>query len=163
MAYYDALKTQWATLTGTTAQKLAAINAMTVAGPNVDVPAHAIVGKMMLAGAYLPLSAFAQTATNGNATHDNALTAAKIFMAVVSTPNAPSFAMSDPESYTLIKGMMDAILAYELTPASPSTGFTQAVHDALLGLCETTVPCWKANGYTSSFGYPDLDAAGGLT
>lgn len=32
MAYYDALVAEWATLTGTTTQKLAAINALTVSG-----------------------------------------------------------------------------------------------------------------------------------
>src|SRR5690348_13396070 len=33
MAYYDALIAKWATLTGTTAAKLAAINVLTVTGP----------------------------------------------------------------------------------------------------------------------------------
>jgi len=37
MAYYDALIAKWATLTGTTAQKLSAINALTVM---VSAPAH---------------------------------------------------------------------------------------------------------------------------
>jgi hypothetical protein len=33
MAYYDALIAKWGTLTGTTAQKLTAVNALTVAAP----------------------------------------------------------------------------------------------------------------------------------
>lgn len=37
MAYYDALVTKWGTLSGTTAVKLAAINALTVAGAAVPM------------------------------------------------------------------------------------------------------------------------------
>lgn len=44
MAYYDALIAKWATLSGTTAQKLAAINALTIAAPQpAIVEATAIV------------------------------------------------------------------------------------------------------------------------
>ena len=52
MAYYDALKAQWATLTGTVAEKLAAVNAATVTGPNVDVTVPQVVGYLLLNGAY---------------------------------------------------------------------------------------------------------------
>ena len=158
MAYYDALKVKWATLSGTTAEKLAAINALTVAGPNVDVAVSTVVGKLMLTGAYLPLAQFAQGANNADQTHDAALAAAKTLMALVAVPNAPAFAMSDAASFTAIKQMMDAILAQE-SAAAGSTGFTSAVHDALLSLCATTAPWWQAKGYTSPIGQGDLDAA----
>lgn len=44
MAYYDALITKWGTLSGTTASKLAQINALTVAGAAVPmiVPTYSI-------------------------------------------------------------------------------------------------------------------------
>jgi len=44
MAYYDALIAKWATLSGTTAQKLAAVNAATVAAPAdpAIIPSYAI-------------------------------------------------------------------------------------------------------------------------
>lgn len=159
MAYYDALAAKWATLTGTTASKLSQINVLTLPGPNADVAVSAVVGKLMLSGAYLPLAAFAQSAMNSTVTHDNALGAAKMLMAIITTPNAPSFQMSDPASYAGIKGMMDAILAQE-TATPGSTGFTQMVHDALLALAATTVPWWQANGYSSPFNTNDLAAAG---
>jgi hypothetical protein len=160
MAYYDAFVTKWATLApGTTAAKLAALNALTVAGPNIAVEVSSVVGKLMLTQAYLPLSAFAQTATNSNTTHDNALTAAKMLMAMITSPNAPAFHMEDPTIFGTVKGMVDAILAQELaTPGS--TGITQSVHDALLALCATTIPWWQANSYPRPFDMGDVAAAG---
>lgn len=168
MAYYDALKAKWATLAGTTDQKLTAINALTVPGPNADVAVSAVVGKLMLMGAFLQLQAFAQGVTNNDATHDNALAAAKMLMALVSVPSAPAFHTSDANDYATIKSMMDAILAQE-SAAPGSTGFTQSVHDTLLGLAATVVPWWQASvaaaggGLTSPVNANDLVAAGGLS
>jgi hypothetical protein len=162
MTYYDALTAKWATLPGTTAQKLAAVNAAMAAGPNVDVGVSAVVGKLVLTGAYLPVAAFAQSVPTNTTTHDNALGAAKMLMAMVMSPNAPAFQMSDPTTFATVKGMMDAILAQE-SAAAGSTGFTQAVHDALLALCATTVPWWQSAGYSSPISQNDLVAAGGLT
>lgn len=162
MAYYDNLVAQWATLTGTVDEKLAAINAQTVAGPNVDVAVSTVVGVLMLSGSYLSIAAFANTAPNADPVHDGALISAKTLMALLTIPNVPPFAMSDPTTYARIKGMADALLAQELA-SSNSTGFTQAVHDALLALPATVLPWWKVNGYTSPFSQSDLDAAGGLT
>jgi hypothetical protein len=160
MAYYDALVAKWATLApGTTAQKLAAVNALTVAGPNASVAVSAVVGKLMLLQAYLSLAAFAQGSTNNNATHDTALGAAKMLMTMISIPNAPAFQMSDTTTFATVKGMMDAILAQEVA-APGSTGFTQAVHDALLALCATTIPWWQSAGYPGTFNGHDLVAAG---
>jgi len=44
MAQYDALIEKWATLSGTIAQKLAALNALTTPGPIVDVPVGDVCG-----------------------------------------------------------------------------------------------------------------------
>jgi hypothetical protein len=159
MAYYDALIAKWATLTGTTSEKLAAINALTVAGPRSDTQVSSVLGSLMLGGAYLSLYSFAQGSFTGDATHDHALGAAKLLMAITSNPNAPAFNMSDPSKYAQIAGMLGAIMAQEAA-APGTTGVTQAVHDGLLALCETTVPWWQANGYTSPIGFGDLSAAG---
>lgn len=159
MAYYDALIAEWQALSGTTAQKLAAVNVLTVTGPNVDVAVPAVVGKLMLLQAYLPLAAFAQGSASGVTTHDNALGAAKMLMTMISIPSAPSFQMSDATSFAAIKGMMDAILAQE-TAAPGTTGFTQAVHDALLALCATTIPWWQSAGYHEPIGLGNLINAG---
>lgn len=160
MVYYDALKTKWATLTSTTTDaKLAEINDLKVPGANVDVPVSTVVGKLMLAGAYFTLEAFAGGATNGTQPHDTALIAAKMLTTIIGIPNAPGFQMSDPTTYAQVKGMMDAILAQE-TATPGSTGFTQSVHDTLLGLCATTVPWWQSAGYARAFDLGDVNAAG---
>jgi hypothetical protein len=161
MAYYDALIAKWATLTGTTAEKLATINALTVAGPRSDTQVSSVLGSLMLGGAYLTLYSFAQGTFNGDAMHDQALGAAKLLMAITSNPNAPAFNMSNPDRYAQIAGMLGAIMAQEAA-APGTTGVTQTVHDGLLALCETTLPWWQANGYTSPFSENDLIAAGGL-
>lgn len=51
MAYYDALKTKWATLAGTTASKLSQINALTVSGPAVPmiIPTYRVYNLIDLA------------------------------------------------------------------------------------------------------------------
>lgn len=156
MAYYDALAAKWAELSGTTPEKLAALNAETVPGPRVDVTVPAVIGRLMISGAYLGLAKFAQDAFIGEAAHDAALGSAKMLMAQISIPNAPGFNMSDAENYAAIAGMMAAMVAY------PSSGMSAALRDDLLGLCETTRPWWQANGYTSPFSIDDLEAAGGL-
>jgi hypothetical protein len=163
MAYYDALIAEWSTLAaGTTAQKLAAINAETVAGPNIAVAVSQVVGSLLLSGGYATLSSFAAGALNSNATHDAALMAAKTLMALMTVPNSPAIDMSNPTTLAIVKGMADAILAQE-TAAPGGTGFTQAVHDGLLALCATSIPWWKVSGYSSPISAGDLSAAGGLT
>ena len=168
MAYYDALIVRWATLTGTTDQKLAAVNALTVAGPNVDVQIQNVVGTLMLSGAYLRLAAFAQTAPTGVTVHDTALGASMLLMSLLTSPNAPPFNMSNATNYAAISGMLGALLTQETVTAG-STGITQGVHDALLALSATTISWWQApvasngGGLTSPITAPDLILAGSLT
>lgn len=159
MTYYDAMTAKWATLSGTTAAKLAALNAATAAGPRVNVDVSTMVGFLMLGGAYLKLAAFAQSVANSDTTHDNALGAAKMLMALISSPNAPQFTMTDPTKYAAIKSLLDTIQAEE-TAVAGSTGITQQIHDGLLALCETQVPWWKANLYPRPFDMGDVQAAG---
>jgi hypothetical protein len=161
MSYYDQLKDKWATLQGTSDEKLAAINAETVSGPRVDVQVSSVFGRLLLSGAYWKLAAFAQTVPTADATHDGALFSAKSLLLLLSSPNAPAFNMSNPTHYVIISGMLGAILSWELANTG-STGVTQAIHDDILGLCETTSPWWQANGYSSPISDNDLIAAGGL-
>lgn len=161
MAYYDALTAKWATLPSadTTAQKLAAINALAVAGPSVDVSVSSVVGVLILNGAYQTLKTFAAGSTTGVATHDAALAAAQTLINWVTIPNAPGLAMSNATVYAEVATMAAAILAQE-TAAAGTTGFTQGVHDALLALAATTIPWWQSAGYSSPIGSGDLQAAG---
>jgi hypothetical protein len=83
----------------------------------------------------------------------------RTLMAWLTVPNAPTLRMSDPTVYATVKGMADAALAQE-TAAPGTVGFTQEVHDGLLGLASTSEPWWQANGYTSAINGHDLVAAG---
>ena len=167
MSYYDALKVKWATLSGATADKLAAINAATVAGPAQDVTVEAVAGQLLLNGVYPTLSTFAAGTANGNATHDAALQAAKVLMAWVTVPNAPSIKMSDPTVYATVAGMAAAIVTQE-TASPGSAGFTATFSAKLLGLAATTLPWATApvsiggGGLGGPVSQNDLDAAGGL-
>ena len=167
MSYYDALKVKWATLSGSTADKLAAVNAATVAGPAQDVTVEAVAGQLLLNGVYPTLAAFAAGAASGNATHDAALQSAKVLMAWVTVPNAPSIKMSDPTVYATVAGMAAAIVAQE-TASPGSAGFTATFSAKLLGLAATTLPWATApvsiggGGLGGPVSQNDLDAAGGL-
>jgi hypothetical protein len=154
MAYYDALIARWATLAGTTAEKLAAINALTVAGPTTDVSVSAVVAYLALSGKLAGLEAYAQNPpSNADA---QALVAARELVALMSSPNAPPFRMSDPAVYATVEGFLSALVA------DAATGITAENQAALLALAATAIPWWQASGYASPISQGDLDAAGGL-
>ncbi len=153
MAYYDALKTEWAALSGTTAAKLAAINAMTVAGPKQDVSVSSVVAYLALNAKFANLQSYAASPPTG--AQAAAVTAAKEFLAILSTP-VSTFQMSIASIYSTISTFLNALAA------DPASGITAADVTALLAMTATTIPWWKANGYTSPFTQADLDAAGDL-
>jgi hypothetical protein len=154
MAYYDALIARWATLAGTTAEKLAVINSLTVEGPAADVAVSAVVASLALSGKLAGLQAYAQNPPES--ANPEALVAARELVALMSSPNAPAFRMSDPVVYAPVQGFLTALTA------DAATGVTADDHAALLALAATTIPWWKANGYASPVSQGDLDAAGGL-
>ena len=65
MGFYDALVAKWPSLSGTTAQKLAAINALTVTGPAIPliVPTYKIYN-LIVASEYQALTAAKQGYVN---------------------------------------------------------------------------------------------------
>lgn len=138
MAYYTALINEWALLTpGTTAAKLAQINAMTVTGA---VPTSFFVTGNQLMNCI-------------NYAEFKALTAAQqsniLLMCVCPGPLLGGSANTS----FIIDGM---IIDY-----FPVAGPTIA---ALTALAKANVqPWWQANGYTSPITQGDLTAAGGLT
>lgn len=160
MAYYDALVAKWATLAGTTAEKLAAIDALTLAGPNQDVRATAVVGYLALAGKLAGLQAYAASAS----TSAPAGVAAKQFFALLSIPSFTAFEMSDPTVYQAVEAWLNA------WAADSATGITADNVAAILALAATTLPWWQApvasggGGLTSPVSQNDLDAVvGGLS
>jgi hypothetical protein len=152
MAYYDAFISKWNTLSGTTAQKLAEINALTVPGPNQDVPASQVIGYLALNGKLSGLQAYAASAPNTTAG-----VAARELVALFAMPTFSTFEMSNPTIYDGVEGFLTALAG------DPNSGITSSDVTALLAMAATTEPWWQANGYTSAFNENDLEAAGGLT
>ena len=149
----------WPTLSGQAADKLAALNAMTVAGPGVDVSIQQVAGFMLLNGIYPTVTAFAASANNGTQPHDGALLAAKTFVAWMALQNAPPVHMSQPDVVAAVTQMGNAMVAQEVA-APGSTGFTQAILNGLLALGQTTMPWWQANGFSGPLTSADVAAAG---
>jgi hypothetical protein len=155
-----ALSQIWPSLNGTaTADKLAALNAMTVAGPAVDVNIQQVMGFLLLSGIYPTIAAFASTANNNTQPHDGALQAAKTFMAWIELQNAPAVHMSQSSVVDAVTQMGNAMVAQE-TASPGSTGFTQAILNGLLALGQTTQPWWQANGFSGPVTSADAASAG---
>jgi hypothetical protein len=155
MAYYDALIAKWATLTGTTGDKLAALNALTVPGPIIDVPISAVVSYLALSGKLFGLSAYASAPPAGS--NSTAIVAAKELVSLIASPNAGPFRMSIPSVYSGVHTFLDALVA------DPNTGITSADEASILALAQPLIPWWKANGYPGALNQYDLQAAGDLT
>lgn len=143
MAYYDALITKWGTLSGTTAQKLAAINAITVTG---SIPTLFRVS----GSAILDCLNFAEF---------NALTTAQqsTILQLCAMPGQLLGGSASP----LVGPLFASYYAGHL--AGPTI-------TALTALAQATVqPWWQAGvaagggGLSSPVGTGDLTAAGGLT
>ena len=156
MAYYDALKAIWPSLTdNTTDAKLATLNGMTVAATDKqDIPFGDVIGYLALNGLLAPLKQFSASAYTGVATHDQALGVAQTLFIMFGTITA--LQTSDPTAYGVMKGMVASLVA--------NNNMTQAQADGLIALAnKPAIPWWKANGYTSPVGTGDLINAGGLT
>ena len=161
MTYYDALKATWATLPAgdTTAQKLAAVNALTVAGPNIDVQVSAVVAYLAL---NLKLAALLKYAANAPATEAGAC-AAELAALLNMGSNAPNFATSQPAVYNALQTMLTAMAS------DTNSGITSSDVTALMALAATEVPWWQATvaqgggGLNGLVSQADLDVAGGLS
>lgn len=154
MAYYDALKAKWATLTGTVADKLTAINAATVVGPRVDVAISSVVGYLALQAKLSTLQAYASNPPTSAV--PQAVVAAKELVTLIATPSIHIFQLTDANTYAAVSNFLNALAG------DAGTGIVASDVTALLGMAETTVSWWSANGYSSPISQTDLDAAGGL-
>jgi len=135
MAYYDALITKWGTLTpGTTAAKLAQLNAITVTGS-------------------VPTSFYTTGAAILNCidwTEFNALTAARQTNVLQMCAIPGQLLGGSSQTSHLVAGM---IIAY-----FPGGGPTIT---ALTALAQAAVqPWWQVNGYPRAFDLGDIAAAG---
>jgi hypothetical protein len=179
MAYYDALVTAWnnATqpppgitgtgLTGgmTTAQKLAAVNGWTVAGPNRDVLVTSVVSYLSLRGLLTGIEDWLlQVAPPPNVPANlvMARVAPKELLRVFNMPQITTFQMSDAVVYAQIKALLDALAA------NPPALLSAQNEADLLALASAAIPWWQATitqggaGLNSPVSMNDLAAAGGL-
>lgn len=154
MSYYDALIAKWATLTGSTDEKLAAINSEMVDGPKQDVPVSAITGYLALNLKLAPLIAYADSPPAGAIA--GSTLCARNLVAVFRLPQPPAFGTSDPTTYDALSAALDAIIA------DPLSGLTQADGVALMALADTQILWREANGYSTPISVYDLQQAGGL-
>ncbi len=145
-------------LTGlTTAQKIAAVNAWTVAGPPQDVTAQAIINYLFLNMKYSNLQAYASNPPAGSvANFPQSVATAKELLALFTTPSFSGFQMSNPTIYTAAEAFLGALAA------DSATGISSTDAANLLALSATTIPWWQSIGLTSPVSAPDLMAAGGL-
>lgn len=154
MAYYDALIAKWATLTGTTDEKLAAVNALTLPGPNADVPVAAVEGYLSLAG--VPTAMEDWIAANPAPSVPR--TACNELLRTIASPHVETFAMSQPATYAALQGMLQALEAVSL--------LTSGQVADLLAMAATTVPWWQASvaagggGLSGPVSETDLEPAG---
>lgn len=137
MAYYTALINEWPLLTpGTTAAKLAQINAMTVTG---SIPTTLTVTGAQLANCI-------------NWAEFNALTAAQQSNLLLLCAIPGSLLGGSANTTHLVDGM---ILAYFNVAGATVANLTALAQ----GFVQ---PWWQSNGYSSPISPSDLAAAGGL-
>jgi len=160
-ANYAALIAKWATLPAATTgaevtANLATINALTVAGPSIDVPMSAVVGYLALSMKWQALKAYAAAAPSGSIAE--AVTAASELIELAGI--LPTFATSEPT----VLAQLTALLTVLTSDAN--SGVVAADQTALLALAATTVPWWEASveqgggGLTSAVNIHDLIMAG---
>ena len=138
MAYYTALINEWPSLTGTTAQKLTTLNAMTVSG---GVPTTLYVTGAQLANCFN----WTEFSLLSSPQQTNLLQLCAIPGNLLGGSSNTAF---------LVDGM---ILAYFTNHSGPTV-------TALTALAQAAVqPWWQANGYGGPINGNDLVAAGGLS
>jgi len=166
MAYYASLVAEWATITTanptyTTAQKLAAINALTVPGPTIDVQASTVLGYMMLNMKLGVLQAYATTPPNGSSA--NIIALVRELLVTFTYPAFDTFETSNVVTYSAVNTMLEAMAS------DTNTGITSTDVSNIMGLAQTSLPWWAATvaqgggGLTSPVGDPDLESAGNLS
>lgn len=137
MAYYDALVAQWASLTGTTQQKLDVINALTVPGPNVPVPVLQVMTYLRTNNLWLQIKSAQATSPGAAAAVD-----------YNTDPRVQTIDMTLP----IVQLMVADLVAHTL--------LTTAQALALAAMATTTTPWSQANGYNTPISGQDLVNAG---
>lgn len=135
MAYYTALINAWPNLTGTTSQKLATLNTMTVS----TASAKAILSPSQIINAIVPADLAGLSATM------------VVFLTLVLQGSSV-----DASVGTTVRAAIQTIFAGKTTTLS-QLGALVSPFDS------PTQPWWQANGYAQPINLNDLQVAGGLS
>lgn len=152
MAYYDALTEKWATLAGTTDERLAALNTELVDGPKAAVDISSVTGYL---ATNLKLAALISYADDPPVGADEASVAsAKNLVALFRLPQPPAFRTDLPEVYSVVEAALNTLAA------DPLSGVTTDDASALMALADTQIPWWQAAGYPEPINGTNLVQAG---
>jgi hypothetical protein len=143
MAYYDALIAKWATLSGTTQAKLAAINALTVPGPSQPIPVLQVMTYLRTNNLWLPIKAAVATSAGAAAAVD-----------YNSDPRVQTLDVSLP----IVLGMLADLVTNKLLAQSQSDAI-KAMGTPLVPWITTTVAN-GGGGLSGPVSQPDLDKNG---
>jgi hypothetical protein len=151
-----ALQTLWATLPASdlTGDKLAAVNALRVPGPAVDVQRTAIKALLTGTGALAKLQAYA--ASPPQPVKVPTVIAVNYLLAIVGYEMTYSYTLqtSNPVYAAAIQNLVPGLTA------DPATGVTAGVVAQLMALIQPLVPWWEMNGFTAPVTVWDLISAG---
>lgn len=146
MAYYDNLIAKWPSLTSTTtADKLAEINALTVAGPRKPVPIAEVMDYLRTNNLWLPIKQSAAKLAAGDTT-------ASLGAAAAVDLNDDMRMQNINFDLQIVQEMLADLVAHNL--------LSQAHSDALNAMGNSTVPWWQANGYKRQISKGDVVVAG---
>lgn len=143
MSYHDALVAKWATLSGTTEEKLEAINAATVPGPTVPVSVLQIMTYLRTLALWLPIKAAQATCVGAAAAVDY---------------NSDSRVQTLDVSLPIAQAMLADLKAHAL--------LTDEHIAAITAMGKTTLPWWQASvaegggGLSGQVSLNDLTANG---
>lgn len=136
--YYAALKAEWANLSGATDEKLAAINALKVSGPDQTVAIADVMGYLRSNGLWLRIKEVAK---------DNPIGAAAAAVDIAGDLRAQTIDFNLP----LVQGFVQQLVSDGLLPQDAAA--------ALDGMKKTTVPWATENGYSFPVSMSDVTNA----
>ena len=152
MGNLTALKATWTTLTGTTAQKLVTLNAMTVPGSPQDITVTALNSFLTTNNILTPVTAYASRGPNAV---QPALIACNYLVAILAATD-PTIHTSVPENFAAIQQLGQGLLA------DPATGVTPTLLAAMMAMVTPSATWWSVNGFSGPITITDLIAAGNL-
>jgi hypothetical protein len=150
MGDLNALRTTWTTLTGTTAQKLAALNTMKVNGPPQDISTATLGSFLSNNGLLAPITAYLSNGQN-----QTALIACNYLNAILASGD-PVIHTSNPANFAAVAQLGPGLLA------DPATGVTPQLLAGLMALIAPPALWWQVNGFSGAITITDLIAAGNL-